>query len=67
MLKTWMGDVCFWQSEEKDMGATIKHCDLQEKFGCEVNDECQFYISRDEVTEIIAKKQGIKLNTDNLI
>lgn len=49
------------------MGATIKHCDLQEKFGCEVNDECQFYISRDEVTEIIAKKQGIKLNTDNLI
>ena len=58
---------CYWYNEYQDMNAIVPTCDYYEQYGsCPCSDECEHYISEQEVEKIIRKfgvyELGIRLH-----
>ena len=48
---------CYWFNEYQDMNAIVPTCDYYKQYGsCPCSDECEHYISEQEVEKIIRKR-----------
>lgn len=48
---------CYWCNEYQDMNAIIPTCDYYGQYGsCQCSEECEHYISEQEVESIIRKR-----------
>ena len=49
---------CYWFNEYQDMNATVPTCDYYGQYGsCPCSDECEHYISEQEVENIIRRSK----------